>query len=178
MASDQNAIGHTTVESFDPGAETNTPEATGGKREEPTLKPDGTSEQAPLGHTGVKFPEPGAPTTIPGAAGGKPSSNPVPYDDDEFNTKVKDTETQVVESFQKAFSHLERPIADTTTQGTGGRAFKNRSGDDDTIENQMRNTTAQVVGTFKGLSSAFHEAGQKIRGGVKNTDSSDTAVGK
>lgn len=159
MASEQ-AAGETTAQSF--------------QQHVPTTEQVTTSEQAPVGMT---TPE----------AGGK-RTNAVPYEDDEeFNVRVKDRESEVTGCFQKVFSHLERPTADSTpaaetspaTHGTGGTAFKNRWADnDDTIENQLRNTTAQVVGTFKGLTSAFQQAGQKMRGGEKNSDSSEPEVRK
>ncbi|CAM6085868.1 unnamed protein product [Calypogeia fissa] len=102
-------------------------------------------------------------------------------DDPAYNKGVNDAETHATGTFQKALDYLRRPINNTqgetqsSMQEKGSRIFKNRWDDDDTIENQMRNTKAQVVGTFKGLSSAFQNAGQKMKGGAKTSETSETS---
>ncbi|CAM6091986.1 unnamed protein product [Calypogeia fissa] len=99
-------------------------------------------------------------------------------DDAAYNKGVNDAETHAKGTFQKALDYLHRPINSTqgetqsSMQEKGSRIFKNRWDDDDTIENQLRNTKAQVIGTFKGLSTSFQNAGQKMKGGAKTSDSS------
>lgn len=91
----------------------------------------------------------------------------IPYDDDEYKTKVSNTESNIVETVQKALSHLDKEPGAPTEGKAGGSYWDGRNTwkgkeDDDSIEKQMKNTTAQVVGTFKGLSTAFQQAGEKV----------------
>lgn len=126
----------------------------------------------------------GTGTSAPGA-----STSP---QDDSIETQLRNTKAQVVRLFQKllrtseqAFGSLDAiarpshqsdqtipgPTQDAETHEAAGAPNTRGGGtkgpavddDDDSIEVQMRRTSAQVIGTFKGLGSVFQQAEQMIK---------------
>lgn len=160
---------------------------------QPGVNQDQAFEQAPLG-TEESTPA-GLSTTgdVRGAntteeAMGSQLNNKGPIVDDSFDTQVRGTKDKIVGGFKSLLSFGHHGT-NTTGTGTGTGATTNQglteqdihqglnpsrsrggvnSGADDSFETQVRNTGAQVVGTFKGLGSALKMAGEKVQGSTNS----------